>query len=214
MRHHLFLPPAAMLLLALAAGLLLPGCASRRDLREVATIWQEHITQAEVDAVGADRGARLLKFEVDNPDFVWTDEFVGEVIEYVDELTTYGIFINPCCNPYRCCGAVGLRKNHYTGHCFSISTYYWLALKYLDYPGAARIQFRGFLTNRICHVVLVVEMPSGGWRVYDPAHLFGLEKIDALLDCRWMEFDTRHVWLDGDFGRGRSPLERFTEIWR
>ena len=197
-------------IIAIALLLLLTACATQQDYRDVAHEWQQHITQEEVAAVGVEPEAQALLFETQNPDFIWTDEFVDEVMDYCYSKTTYALFVNPCCNVYNCCGPIGLKKFNYVGHCYSLATYFWCTFKYLNYPYDARIQWVKSIPY-FNHVVFVIELPeSHRWKMYNTAKLWGYEKLDEIIDHVVMEYDTEGIWFPPDLGR-ESP---WTEHWR
>ena len=188
------------------------ACASHQDYIDVAQEWQNHVTTEEVAAIGLESRAEAFKFETSNPDFIWTDKFVDEVMDYCYDLTTYALFVNPCCNVYNCCGPIGLQKFDYVGHCYSLATYFWCMFKYLDYPYNARIQWVRAIPG-FNHVVFIIQMPDKkNWKMYNTAKLFGIEKIDEVVDHVIMEYDTQGIWFPPNLERQHSWVDHWTNI--
>ena len=180
----------------------LVGCAQKKEAIQFATNWQQHITQEEIDAVGLDKGIGPIHERTKQPGFVWNEQEVDNVMDYIYERTTYALFINPCCNVRLCCGPVGMHKYNYIGHCYSRATYMWCTFKYLNYPYNARIQVVRLIPG-INHVVFIIELPDKHWKMYNTQKLLGLEKLDELIEYTWVEFDTQGIWFPSNLQRGK-----------
>jgi len=183
----------ALLVLSLLS---LTACTTR-TCKEVAHLWQEKVTQEVVDGVALSPGVDELK-----PD-KWTDATALKVLAYIDDLTTYAVFVNPCCDPSKTCTPKGLAQYHFVGHCGSLATYCWCVYKYLDYPYDARIRIVSILG--ISHFLFLLELPSGNWVCYNTAKGWGiLDEPFYRIRC---EFDTQHYWALGE-GVKKARYER------
>jgi len=190
---------ALLLLLALCA------CTTKADYIKDAKWWQGAITYEVVEAVELSEGIEVFKAQVDKPGFVWTDEFVGEVLNYIDDLTHYQPISH---EGGRVKTPAGMSYTGYWGNCYDISTYTWCILKYLDYPYNARMQ--GVRFAGMNHAMIVIEMPSDKrWIRYQTASFLGTQKFDEIFYRTQIEWDTQGIWLPGDLQRPDS----WTDHW-
>ncbi len=187
--------------------LFLCSCASRANYIGEAEWWQEGCTYEVVQGVELSPGIELLKAQVDNSNFVWTDEFVYEVLAYIDEVTHYYPGIR-----YKIKTPAGLSYTEMWGNCKDIASYAWCVFKYLDYPYDGRIQLVS-VTPLFNHAMFIIERPSDKqWIRYQTANFFGLQKIDALFYRTQIEFDSQEYWLAGDLKRPDNMIDHWTYL--
>ena len=181
----------------------LTSCATKADYVKEAKWLQSGITYEVVEAVELVPGIDILKAQTDNPNFVWTDEFVEEVLAFLDDSTHYYPAIRSKVKT-----PAGLTYTGMWGNCIDLSVYGWCVFKYLDYPYDGRIQLvRAMGLN---HAMLILEMPSDKrWVRWQTANLLGMQKIDAVFSRTQIEFDTQGIWTPDNLERPDNMIDHW-----